>query len=253
MNILMVGGGAMGAALSGCWRELSVTTIDPIQVGCLRSIEDLPPSYRPDVIVLAVKPQLMESVLPAYVEAFAGIRCIWVSVAAGLPIAFYHQRAPECTFVRCMPNLPVLYKEGAIGLYSAHQSAVSETMQILFSRAGQVVWVDNEADMDAVTALSGSGPAYCYLMVECLAKAGMALGLSEVVATTLARQTVIGAGVMLKNDARDASVLREHVTSAKGTTEAALHVLMQDDRLAHTFMDAMQAAYERSQALSKIE
>ncbi len=253
MNILMVGGGAMGAALSGCWYEFSVTIIDPVQTGCLRSIEDLPSSYQPDVIVLAVKPQLMESVLPMYVDAFAGMRCVWVSVAAGLPITFYHQRAPECTFVRCMPNLPVLYKEGAIGLYSAHQSDVFDTMQILFSRAGQVVWVDDEADMDAVTALSGSGPAYCYVMVECLTKAGIALGLSEAIATALARQTLIGAGVMLKNDERNASVLREQVTSAKGTTEAALHVLMQDDRLEHTLMDAMRAAYERSRVLSKME
>ncbi len=252
MNVLIIGGGAMGSALKQCWQDFDVITIDPIQEGCIRSINDLPASYKPDVIVLAVKPQLMESVLPVYVKAFVGIGCVWVSVAAGLPLTFYKQHAPECTFVRCMPNLPVLYKEGAIGLYSPHQSVVFDTMQVLFSYAGQVVWMDDETDMDAVTALSGSGSAYCYLMVECLAKAGIALGLPEIIATALARQTLIGAGAMLKNDKRDASVLREQVTSSKGTTEAALYVLMHDDRLEKTFMDAMQAAYERSCALSKM-
>ena len=245
----MVGGGAMGSALKGCWRNYNVTVIDPVQDGCVRSIADLPVGYKPDVIVLAVKPQIMERVLPDYVAAFASIDCVWVSVAAGLPIAFYKRFIPGGRFVRCMPNLPVLYQEGAIGLFSDCKADVSTVIDPLFACAGQVVWLDDEADMDALTALSGSGPAYVYLMVECLTKAGAELGLSRETAILLARQTVIGAGAMLKHDVRDARVLREQVTSPKGTTEAALTVLMHDNRLEHVVAEAVEAAVNRSRAL----
>lgn len=246
----MVGGGAMGSALKGCWHHHDVTMIDPIQDGCVRSIADLPAGYTPDVIVLAVKPQIMAQVLPDYVAAFSSIDCVWVSVAAGLPIAFYKQFIPSDRFVRCMPNLPVLYQEGAIGLFSDCKADVNAIIDPLFTCAGQVVWLDDESEMHALTALSGSGPAYVYLMVECLAKAGAELGLSKETATLLARQTVIGAAEMIKQDARDAHVLREQVTSPKGTTEAALAVLMHDNRLEHLLTKAVEAALYRSRELS---
>lgn len=247
MNILMVGGGFMGSALRGCWSEHDVITIDPMQAGCLKSIDDLPTNYAPDVIVLAVKPQVMEQVLPPYIAAFGKAPCVWVSVAAGLSSAFYKKFDASLRFVRCMPNMPVLYQEGAIGLFSDCQQNVAPIVDVLFAKTGHVVWVDDESLMDVVTAVSGSGPAYFYLMVEALTNAGIAQGLPPTQAALLARQTLIGAGAMMKGAAdKDAATLRKQVTSPGGTTAAALCVLMQDDRLEHTIKDAVRAAYDRS-------
>jgi pyrroline-5-carboxylate reductase len=246
MNILIVGGGFMGGAFRGCWAEHIITTIDPVQTGCIKNIDDLPAGYTPDVIMLAVKPQMMEQVLPPYLAAFANTNCIWVSVAAGLPVAFYTKLAPNLRFVRCMPNMPVVYQAGAIGLYSDCKDDVSPVVDALFAKAGKVVWVDDESLMNAVTAVSGSGPAYFYLMVEALTNAGIEQGLSPEHAAALARQTLIGAGDMLKGAADiDAETLRKQVTSPGGTTAAALAIMMDGSRLEGVIKDAVRAAYDR--------
>ena len=246
MNILIVGGGFMGGAFRGCWTEHTVTTIDPIQAGCIKNIADLPAGYTPDVIVLAVKPQVMAHVLPPYIAAFGSANCIWVSVAAGLPVAFYKQFDETIRFVRCMPNMPVVYQAGAIGLFSDCQESVAPVVDALFAKAGLAIWVDDESLMNAVTAVSGSGPAYFYLMVEALTNAGVEQGLSPECAAALARQTLIGAGEMLKGAAdTDAATLRKQVTSPGGTTAAALAVMMHDDRLEGVIKDAVRAAYNR--------
>ena len=246
MNILIVGGGFMGGAFRGCWTEHTITTIDPVQAGCLKSIDDLPAGYMPDVIVLAVKPQVMEQVLPPYIAAFAKANCVWVSVAAGLPVSFYKKFDATLRFVRCMPNMPVVYQAGAIGLFSECKEVVAPVVDPLFAKAGHVVWVDDESLMNAVTAVSGSGPAYFYLMVEALTNAGIEQGLSLEHAAALARQTLIGAGDMLKGAAdTDAATLRKQVTSPGGTTAAALAVMMQDGRLEGVIKDAVRAAYNR--------
>lgn len=246
MNILIVGGGFMGGAFRGCWAEHTITTIDPVQVGCIKNIDDLPAGYKPDVIMLAVKPQVMEHVLPSYIAAFANANCIWVSVAAGLPVAFYKKFDPNLRFVRCMPNMPVVYQAGAIGLFSDCNDDVAAIVDALFSKAGHLVWLDDESLMNAVTAVSGSGPAYFYLMVEALTNAGVEQGLPLEHAATLARNTLIGAGEMLKNAADiDAATLRKQVTSPGGTTAAALKVMMEDDRLEGIIKDAVKAAHDR--------
>lgn len=252
MNILIIGGGFMGGAFRGCWAEYSITTIDPVQEGCLKSIDDLSISYMPDIILLAVKPQVMAEVLPPYITRFKDTNCIWVSVAAGLPVAFYKKFSPDLRFVRCMPNMPVVYQAGAIGLYSDCKEAVAPIVDTLFSKAGQVVWVDDETLMNAVTAVSGSGPAYFYLMVEALTNAGVEQGLSVEQATMLARQTVIGAGEVLKGASdSDAETLRKQVTSPGGTTAAALAVMMKGDRLESVIKDAVKAAYDRGVELGE--
>lgn len=255
MNILMVGGGFMGSALRGCWINHDVITIDPnprtSDVDCLKNINDLPIGYIPDVIVLAVKPQIMEQVLLPYIAKF-GAKPIWVTVAAGLPVSFYKKFNPNLHFVRCMPNMPVLYQQGAIGLFSDCKSTTEPTISALFATAGQIVWVNDESLMDAVTAVSGSGPAYFYLMVEALTNAGIKQGLTSEQAAMLARQTLIGAGEMMRIAAdTDASTLRAHVTSPGGTTAAALTVMMQDDRLQDVITDAVKAAYNCSTELSE--
>ena len=252
MNILIVGGGFMGGAFRGCWAEHAITTIDTVQAGCVQRMDDLPAGYTPDVIMLAVKPQVMEQVLPPYLAAFASANCIWVSVAAGLPVAFYTKLAPNLRFVRCMPNMPVVYQAGAIGLFSNCKDDVEPVVDALFAKAGKVVWVDDESLMNAVTAVSGSGPAYFYLMVEALTNAGIEQGLSPEHAAALARQTLIGAGEMLKCAAdTDAATLRTHVTSPGGTTAAALAVMMDGGRLEDVIMDAVKAAYDRGMELGE--
>lgn len=246
MNILIVGGGFMGGAFRGCWAEHTITTIDPAQVGCIKSIDDLPVGYVPDVIMLAVKPQVMGHVLPPYLAVFANTNCVWVSVAAGLPVVFYKKLAPNLRFVRCMPNMPVVYQAGAIGLFSDCKEDVVQVVDALFSKAGHVVWVNDESLMNAVTAVSGSGPAYFYLMVEALTNAGVEQGLSPEHAAALARQTLIGAGEMLRGAVdTDAATLRKQVTSPGGTTAAALAVMMEDGRLESVIKDAVKAAYAR--------
>lgn len=252
MNILIVGGGFMGGAFRGCWAEHVITTIDPVQTGCLQSIDDLPANYAPDIILLAVKPQVMAEVLPPYIVRFKGVRCIWVSVAAGLPVAFFKKFDSTLRFVRCMPNMPVVYQAGAIGLYSDCKDSVALIIEALFAKAGQVVWVDDETLMNAVTAVSGSGPAYFYLMVEALTNAGVAQGLSIKQATALARQTVIGAGEVLKSAPdTDVATLRKQVTSPGGTTAAALSVMMEGDQLEVVIKDAVKAAYDRGVELGE--
>ncbi len=236
----------MGGAFRGCWTEHAITTIDPVQAGCVKCIEDLPSEYMPDVIMLAVKPQVMEQVLPPYIASFASTNCIWMSVAGGLPVAFYKKFDSGLRFVRCMPNMPVVYQAGAIGLYSDCKDDVAPVVDALFTKAGHVVWVDDESLMNAVTAVSGSGPAYFYLMVETLTNAGIDQGLSPEQAATLARQTLIGAGEMLKNAADiDAATLRKQVTSPGGTTAAALAAMMEGGRLEGVIKDAVKAAYDR--------
>ena len=236
----------MGGAFRGCWAEHAITTIDPIQAGCVQRIDDLPEAYVPDVIVLAVKPQVMEQILPPYIARFKDMNCIWVSVAAGLPVAFYKKFDEVLRFVRCMPNMPVVYQAGAIGLFSDCKDDVAPVVDALFAKAGKVVWVDDESLMNAVTAVSGSGPAYFYLMVEALTNAGIEQGLSPEHAAALARQTLIGAGEMLKGAADiDAATLRKQVTSPGGTTAAALAVMMDGDRLEGVIKDAVKAAHDR--------
>ncbi|MES2607612.1 MAG: pyrroline-5-carboxylate reductase [Pseudomonadota bacterium] len=250
MNILIVGGGFMGGAFRGCWAEHAITTIDPVQTCCVKSIDDLPAGYVPDVIMLAVKPQVMEQVLPPYIAAFASANCIWVSVAAGLPVAFYKKFDPGLRFVRCMPNMPVVYQAGAIGLFSDCKDDVAPVVDALFAKAGLAVWVDDESLMNAVTAVSGSGPAYFYLMVEALTNAGVEQGLNPEHAAALSRQTLIGAGEMLKGAAdTDAATLRKQVTSPGGTTAAALAVMMEDDQFERVIKDAAKAAYDRGMEL----
>ncbi|MDP3372068.1 MAG: pyrroline-5-carboxylate reductase [Candidatus Paracaedibacteraceae bacterium] len=255
MNILMVGGGFMGSALLGCWTDHDIITIDPepriLDARCLKNIGELPIDYAPDIIVLAVKPQVMEQVLVPYVEKF-GARPIWVSVAAGLPLSFYKKFNPNLRFVRCMPNMPVLYQQGSIGLFSECKAMVESVVNALFKASGQVVWLDDESQMDAVTAISGSGPAYFYLMVEMLTNAGIKQGLSLEQAALLARQTLIGAGEVMKQATNtEAKTLRTQVTSPGGTTAAALAVMMENDRFQDVITDAVKAACDRSIELGK--
>ncbi len=201
-----------------------------------------------DALVLAVKPQQMAS-------ALAGLKlkpgAVVVSIAAGVRLSTLRRLlGSELAYVRTMPNTPALLGAGITGLFAptgtpATARALAER---LLATAGACVWVDEEQQLDAVTALSGSGPAYFFLLVEALRDAGTALGLKPDIAAQLAAQTCVGAARMVGESGLDASVLRANVTSKGGTTEAAVQHL-ESAGLRAMFQQALQAADARAKAL----
>lgn len=201
-------------------------------------------------VVLAVKPQVMDQVLASVTTGLEAASLV-ISVAAGVPIGRIqrglsgHQR-----IVRAMPNTPALYRAGVTGLVAA--PGVSEAEQSLATQlleaAGDVVWVDDEAQMDVVTAVSGSGPAYFFALVEQLSAAGQRAGLSPETAARLARQTAYGAGMMLAKADTSAEQLRIRVTSPGGTTAAALESLAENE-FSRIIDEAVQAAVRRGREL----
>ena len=210
-------------------------------------------SEPPAVIVVAVKPQVMDQVFPPLGQ-LAGKNTVVLSVAAGRRInGFEAHLAPGIAVVRAMPNTPASVGRGiTVAVGNAHVTpAQRDTCDQLLRAVGEVAWVDDEGLMDAVTAVSGSGPAYVFYLAECMAKAGADAGLPPDLAEQLACWTVAGAGELLHRSDLDPAVLRQNVTSPNGTTFAALQVLMGEDGLAKLMHDAVAAAARRSRELAK--
>ena len=266
-RVWLVGGGRMGGALLAGWlgRGLAparVTVIDPNQpagaapagVTLVPGPESLAEASPPDVLVLAVKPQVMDDVAAGY-RALGGAATVVLSVAAGRPIAgFENAFGPGTPIVRAMPNTPAAVHRGmTVACPNGHVSDTQRTLcDALLGAVGEVAWVADEALMDAVTAVSGSGPAYVFLLTECLARAGARAGLPAELAVRLARRTVSGAGALMdRADDEDPATLRRNVTSPGGTTAAALDVLMAEpDGLDTLMSEAVAAAAARSRALA---
>jgi pyrroline-5-carboxylate reductase len=206
-----------------------------------------------NVLVLAVKPQVMEGVCLSLAPVIAARRPLVVSIAAGIPLhALARWLGEDLPIVRTMPNTPALTGAGVTGLFAnARTSRVQRAQAEGVLRAvGQTLWLDAEAQLDAVTALSGSGPAYFFLVIEALEEAGVALGLPAPLARQLAVQTAHGAGLMAAAEgAVPPAELRRRVTSPGGTTERALAVL-EAAGLRDAFVQAVQAASTRSRELS---
>jgi pyrroline-5-carboxylate reductase len=207
----------------------------------------------PSLILVAVKPQLMDQVF-APLAKLAGPNTVVLSIAAGKTLASFERHLkPGIAVIRAMPNTPAQVGRGvtacvANAVTTAEQKAMASA---LLSAVGEVVWLEREDDMDAVTAVSGSGPAYVFLVAECLAEAGRKAGLSPNLAQALARATVAGAGELLHRSDLDAATLRQNVTSPGGTTAAALAVLMGQSGLQDLMTDAVAAAVRRSRELSR--
>jgi pyrroline-5-carboxylate reductase len=205
----------------------------------------------PAVLLMAVKPQMMDAVFPP-LGKLAGPRTLVLSIAAGRKIeGFERHLAQGVAVVRAMPNTPAAIGRGmTVCVANAHVTAEQRALcDELLGAVGEVAWVDDEAQIDAVTAVSGSGPAYVFLLAECLAEAGVAAGLSEPLAKELARATISGAGELLRQSDLEAAVLRQNVTSPGGTTAAALGVLMGPDGLRELMTRAVAAAAKRSREL----
>ena len=201
--------------------------------------------------VLAVKPQIAPEVLTALTPFVAGATVV-LSIMAGRTLRFLADNLPGAALVRAMPNTPAAIGR-AITVAIANPRVSPEQRALvdaLLSAVGAVEWITDEALMDAVTALSGSGPAYVFLLAESMARAGAAAGLPPTLAATLARATVAGAGELLNRSLLDPATLRQNVTSPGGTTAAALEVLMAQDGLERLMTAAVAAATKRSRDLA---
>jgi pyrroline-5-carboxylate reductase len=210
-------------------------------------------AVRPDVIVFAVKPQVIGAAVPGY-RRFLGTGSVFLSIAAGKTIATFEQAlGGDAAIVRAMPNTPAAVRRGITA--ACANSRTTDEQRVLCSQlleaVGAVAWVEDEALMDPVTAVSGSGPAYVFLLVECLTAAGMKAGLPADLAERLARTTVTGAGELLHRSEDPAEVLRRNVTSPGGTTAAALEVLMGASGLEPLMTAAVEAARKRSRELAQ--
>ncbi|GGD28371.1 pyrroline-5-carboxylate reductase [Aureimonas glaciei] len=264
-RLLLVGGGNMGGAMLRGWVDFGLPAddlhvVDPqpgealralIAEGRLRHSTTVPTSPF-DVVVLAVKPQVMGDILPNLAPALTPETLV-ISVAAGKTIAFIAATLGERPIVRAMPNTPALIGRGITGCFANPlvTPALRDKAEALLSASGAVVWVEAEADIDAVTAVSGSGPAYVFHLTEALAAAGEAMGLAPDLAMTLARHTVAGAGELMIQSPEAPAQLRRNVTSPNGTTQAALDVLMAEDGLGPLMRHAVTAARDRARELSK--
>ena len=260
----------IGGLLGSGANAKSIAVVDPDNSACARAVErfgihaaeDLPSALNALSddqlgIVLAVKPHIIESVCAAIKEcaaksAFANDSLpMVISVAAGVRASSMQTWLPENTaLVRCMPNTPALLGLGATALFandscSAEQKISAES---LLKTAGMAIWVEAEQELDAVTAVSGSGPAYFFYLIEHMASAGAALGLDESVARDLAIETAFGAASMARAKEHSPAVLRENVTSKGGTTAAALAVFNESE-VPGIVEKAMQAAKDRASEL----
>ena len=220
---------------------------DEHQVRLLKSVAQV----LTHVLVLAVKPQSMTEAMAQVVHA-VGRQTLVISIAAGISLKTLSEGLSTQRVIRTMPNTPAQLGKGITGAVGLNASIEDrEVADALLGAAGQVIWFDDEKKLDAVTALSGSGPAYVFYLVEAMAVAGMRQGLDPGSAMQLARQTVVGAAALMESDPQSVSILRENVTSPKGTTAAALAVLMAPDGLEMLMDRAVAAARMRSEELGR--
>lgn len=262
-TLLLVGAGKMGAAMLEGWlgRGLDaarVAVLEPqpsaqVSGHAAQGLRINPPreQLRADMLVIAVKPQSAAELMPQLAPLLAPSSLV-VSIMAGRTLAFLQGALPANTaVVRSMPNTPAAIGRG-ITVAVANAAVTPAQRQLasdLLAAIGAVEWIDDEALMDAVTAVSGSGPAYVFLLAESLARAGASAGLPPDLSARLARATVAGAGELLHRSSEDAATLRKNVTSPGGTTAAALDVLMASDGLDPLLTRAVAAATKRSKEL----
>ena len=266
MRILLVGFGNMGRALARGWLDAG-TAPNSVSIAedsdqarseatawGLRIIDELPEEEQTgfDILVLAVKPQQTDAALARYAGVLSDAGIV-LSIAAGRTLESLQQNAGAGRgIVRSMPNTPAAIARGTTAMVA--NAAVSDRMRSVCERllraVGAVYWVADESMLDAVTAVSGSGPAYVFLLIECMTEAGIRQGLPDDLAAELAVNTVAGAGAYALASPTPVATLREQVTSPGGTTAAALSVFMRDDALQKIVESAVAAAAARSAELS---
>jgi len=261
--LLLVGGGRMGSAMLAGWRERGLAAsvlVDPAPAAAalagpdltvVASAELVPAGFAPKAVVLAVKPQNAAAVLPVHAR-HAG-SAVFLSIMAGRTIAGMRALlGAAAAIVRAMPNTPAAVRQGitvgcpGAGVTESQRRLCDDLLQAI----GEVAWVEDEGLLDPVTAVSGSGPAYVFLLAELMEQAAIEQGIAAPLARRLARQTVAGSGALLAASPEDAAALRVAVTSPGGTTQAALAVLMASDAWPTTLRRAIAAATRRSRELA---
>lgn len=266
--VILVGAGNMGGAMLRGWVAAGLTgadirIVDPkpspemtayCEAAGIRIDATAFGDVKAGILFVAVKPQSMAAVLPT-LRPLVDTQTVAVSVAAGTTIDTLHEGLGAEAIVRAMPNTPAMVGRGITAAVptDAVDASQKSAVDALLSVSGPVEWLDDEALIDAVTAVSGSGPAYAFHLVECMAEAGRKAGLPADLAMRLARATVSGAGELMHRSTDDAGTLRKNVTSPNGTTAAALSVLMEDGAMQALFDRAVAAAKSRSEELSKSE
>jgi pyrroline-5-carboxylate reductase len=263
--VVVIGAGKMGLALARGWiggglQPADLVLVDPAPGETARAFAaetgvrllGSAGGVSAAVLVLAVKPQVMPEVLPQ-IRPVVGQQTLVVSIAAGISIATLSAALGTGRVIRTMPNTPAQVGKGITGAVAAPEVSERDRQvaAALLEAAGEVMWLEAESQIDAVTAVSGSGPAYLFNFVEALAAAAVAQGFDEAMAMRLARQTVIGAVALMEADPAPVATLRQNVTSPKGTTLAALEVLMAPDGLTPLIARAVAAARRRSEELGK--
>ncbi|MBV9537770.1 MAG: pyrroline-5-carboxylate reductase [Acidisphaera sp.] len=257
--ILLVGLGKMGGAMLSGWRERGLGSsfaVDPaVQdaagVDVVAGPADVPDGFVPRAVVLAIKPQMAAGALPAY-RRYAG-RAVFLSIMAGPTVASLRRAlGDDAAVVRAMPNTPAAVRQGITVACAGPAVGEADRMlcDMLLRAIGTVAWVTDEALIDPVTAVSGGGPAYVFLLAELLERAAVEQGIAPDLARLLARQTVAGSGALLAASEADAAELRRAVTSPKGTTERALAVLMEQGAWPDAVSRAVAAATARSRELA---
>jgi len=261
-SLLLVGCGHMGTSMLRRWLALGMASRihvikpSPLPEELLKSrgvtwsaaLEDAALDFEPDVIVLAVRPLILDTVLPSYAKFQ---NCLFLSVIAGKSLKWLATTLdrsvtdkPAHSLIRTMPNVASAY--GAGMTFCSSNSRVTfqqrQMAETLLGAIGDVAWIENEAEFDIGTALSGCGPAYVFALVEAMQNAGETLGLNKDLASRLARQTVIGGGVLLEKSPESAAVLRDSMGSAGTMTEAALKILLGSGRLNRLMLEAVTAA-----------
>lgn len=263
-TLVLAGAGKMGGAMLRGWLDAGaaaaqIAVVDPQPAPDMLALAaEQGFSIHPDaselndvaIVVLAVKPQILDAAATTLAPVMAS-KPLVVSIAAGKSVADIIQALGDSPVVRSMPNTPASVGRGITAAYAG--SDVSNEQRdlatALLKAVGDVVWLDDEDLMDAVTAVSGSGPAYVFWLAECMAAAGRELGLPDDLADALARATVSGSGELMHQAEEPTSTLRENVTSPGGTTAAALAVLMADDGLKPLMAKALTAARDRAREL----
>ena len=265
--VLLVGCGKMGSALLQGWLDeglepLDVFIVEPFSdnleafkkrgVTVVSTAEQLPKNLSPSTLILAVKPQMMDEAAPIY-KPMIPSTCLVVSIAAGKTIGYFEDIfGHQAAIVRVMPNTPAAIGRG-ISVLCANQAVSEEqkaSAEILMSAVGLTDWIDDEDLINPVTALSGGGPAYVFLLIETLTEAGIKAGLPEALSKRLALHTVAGSGALAEAADEEPSQLRVNVTSPGGTTLEALNVLMAEEGLQPLITKAIQAATDRSRELA---
>ncbi|MEN3931247.1 pyrroline-5-carboxylate reductase [Microvirga sp. W0021] len=264
-SLMLVGAGKMGGSLLEGWIKAGfpgdrVIVSDPypseeMAVYCVQHGITLNPAsapFEPEALVLAIKPQMLESSAAA-INNFIGKSTVIISILAGKTISNLQSYLTNATaIVRTMPNLPASIGHGATGAYANERTSGRQKSQVdaLLKTSGTTEWLSREEQIDAVTAISGSGPAYIFYLTECLAEAGIQLGLPRELSERLARATVTGSAALMSESSLAPSKLRENVTSPGGTTAAALNNLMAPDGLQPLMNKATASAKKRAGELA---